>query len=90
MGEDIGIAIYKTDDQKIELKVQLDKDTVWLDRKSIAQLFDVGVPAIFKHISNIYSDGELMPERTISKMEIVQKEGKRRIRRNVKFKANPS
>lgn len=51
----------------------------------MAQLFDVGVPAINKHLNNIYSDGELSQSSTISKMEIVQKEGNREVSRQVDF-----
>ena len=51
----------------------------------MAQLFDVGVPAINKHLNNIYSDGELSQSSTISKMEIVQMEGSREVTRQVDF-----
>ena len=47
-------------------------------------LFDVNVPAINKHIKNIFADGEL-DSSTISKMETVQKEGKREVKREVEF-----
>ncbi|MBD3329234.1 hypothetical protein GF357_01955 [Candidatus Dojkabacteria bacterium] len=50
------IIIYKTEDNQIELKVQLKNQTVWLDQKSIAQLFGVNIPAISKHISNIFEE----------------------------------
>ena len=46
----------------------------------MTQLFDVGVPAISKHLHNIFSEGELQPESTVSKMEIVQIEGDREYR----------
>lgn len=75
------IIIYKTKDNNIELKVTLKKETVWLDQRSIAQLFGVKVPAISKHIKNIFNEGELQRSGTVSKMEIVQKEGKRKIQR---------
>lgn len=60
-------------------------ETVWATQKAMAQLFDVGVPAINKHLANIFSEGELNHESTISKMEIVQKEGNRTIRRTMEF-----
>ena len=49
----------------------------------MAELFDVEVPAISKHLSNIYEEGELQPDATVSKMEIVQKEGSRQVKRKV-------
>ena len=50
----------------------------------MAELFSVQVPAIAKHISNILDDEELSIS-TISKMEIVQKEGNREVKRNIDF-----
>lgn len=60
-------------------------ETIWATQKAMAQLFDVGVPAINKHLNNIYSEGELSQSSTISKMEIVQKEGSREVTRQVDF-----
>ena len=77
------IVIYEADDGSVKLNVQLNGETVWLAQKQIAQLFDVGVPAVSKHIANIYEEGELAEEATISKMEIVQREGSRDVVRTV-------
>lgn len=81
--ENKSIVIYKTEDDRIELKISLKKETLWMDQKSIAELFNVNVPAISKHISNILDQQELKSNRTISKMETVQKEGQREIKRNI-------
>jgi prophage maintenance system killer protein len=78
------IIIYKDANGEIKLDVSLENDTVWLSQKQMALLFDVNVPAINKHIKNILSDGELNSS-TISKMETVQKEGKREVKREVEF-----
>lgn len=51
----------------------------------MAELFDVGVPAINKHLNNIFKEGELSREATISKMEIVQNEGTREVKRMMEF-----
>ncbi len=51
----------------------------------MAELFDVNIPAISKHLSNIFEEGELQKEATISKMEIVQQEGSRSVTRNKDF-----
>ena len=77
MGQ-ISIKIFK-----IELKVSIDNETIWLTQKQIAEVFDVNVPAISKHIKNIYKDNELDEFSTVSKMEIVQKEGTREVARIV-------
>lgn len=78
------IIIYKDINGEIKLDVSLEDDTVWLSQKQMALLFDVNVPAINKHMKNILADGELNSS-TISKMETVQKEGKREVKREVEF-----
>lgn len=60
-------------------------ETVWATQKAMATLFDVGVPAINKHLNNIFEEGELKKEATISKMEIVQTEGNRTVNRATTF-----
>jgi len=81
--EEQKIIIYKTASGLPEIDVKVEKETVWLTQKQIADLFDVNIPAISKHIINIYSEKELDKSSTISKMEIVQKEGKRLVTRSV-------
>ena len=51
----------------------------------MSELFDVNVPAINKHLNNIYDEEELNKVSTISKMEIVQKEGNRNVKRELEF-----
>lgn len=46
-------------------------ETIWCSQKAMAQLSDVGVPAINKHLGNIFAEGELTQEATISILEIV-------------------
>ncbi len=75
------IVIYKAEDGCTTLEVSLEADTVWLTQTQLAELFDVKVPAISKHVSNIIKAGELDESVTISKMEKVQLEGSRRVRR---------
>ena len=79
------IIIYTSEDGKISLDTKLENDTVWLTQKAMSELFDVKVPAINKHLNNIYKEQELEQEATISKMETVQKEGKRVVSRETTF-----
>ena len=58
---------------------------MWLSQKSIAQLFGVNVPAISKHLDNIYESGELSKEATVSILETVQTEGSREVKRNIEY-----
>lgn len=70
-------------DEKVEVLVQ--DETIWATQKAIAQLFDVGIPAISKHVKNIFESGELDEMRTVSKMETVQNEGGRNVKRETTF-----
>ena len=69
------IVIFKTDDEKISISAKLNNDTVWLSQKSMAELFGVQVPAISKHLKNIFEEGELIEKEVISKMETTSKHG---------------
>ncbi len=79
------IVIYTTPDGAVKVDVLYEDEMLWLAQASIAKLFGVGVPAVNKHLKNIYAEGELSQEATISKMEIVQKEGSRDIKREQIF-----
>ena len=75
------ILLYQAEDGKTCLEVHLDHETVWLTQAQLADLFDVKVPAISKHVRNIFNAGELDAEATVSKMERVRREGRREVRR---------
>ena len=79
------ILLYETEDGKINVDVILKDETIWLSQKSMSELFDVNVPAINKHLNNIYEEKELDKSSTISKMEIVQQEGTRHVKREQNF-----
>ena len=79
------IILYELDNTKVTVDVLFFKETFWMTQKTMAELFDVNIPAISKHLKNIFDEGELIKETTISKMEIVQKEGDRGVKRLVDF-----
>ncbi len=79
------IVLYQIDETNICISVVYEDETFWLTQKAMAELFDVNVPAISKHLSNIFEEGELHKESTVSKMEIVQLEGGRQVRREPEF-----
>ena len=66
--------IYMIEDNNITVNAILKDETIWLSQKGMAELFDVEVPAISKHLMNIFDEGELVESSTVSKMEIVQQE----------------
>lgn len=79
------IVLYELDNSKVCVSVYYREETFWLTQRAMAELFGVNVPAISKHLSNIFSEGELDKDTTISKMEIVQVEGNRKVNREADF-----
>ena len=66
------IVLYQVEGTNICVNVVFKDETFWMTQKAMAELFDVNVPAISKHLSNIFEEGELFKEATVSKMEIVR------------------
>lgn len=89
MGNDLAnrgeILLYSDDSGKEFINVVFEDETFWLTQKAMAELFDVNVPAVSKHLQNIYEENELTRDATISKMETVQQEGERQVKRMVEF-----
>jgi len=79
------IIFYNTPTGEVKIEVIFNDETFWLTQKRMAELFGVEVPAINKHLSNIYETGELNEKATISILETVQPEGSRMVKRNVEF-----
>lgn len=79
------IVLYQVEDTNICVNVVFKDETFWMTQKAMAELFGVNVPAISKHLSNIFEEGELFKEATVSKMEIVQMEGNRKVKREPEF-----
>ncbi|MCG2690329.1 type II toxin-antitoxin system death-on-curing family toxin [Candidatus Parcubacteria bacterium] len=70
------VIIYQTKGGQARLDVKLDKETIWLDARQMAQIFNVKRPAIVKHILNIYKGKELSKNSTCSILEQVTEDGK--------------
>ena len=77
--------VYSTPEEDIRINAAVKDETIWLTQKGMAELFEVQIPTIAKHLQNIYEDKELYRDSTVSKMEIVQLEGKRKIKRKADF-----
>lgn len=77
------VILYTAADRKVMANVFFANDTFWLTQSVMSELFGVKIPAISKHLKNIYESKELSPEETVSKMEIVQIEGERQVTREV-------
>ena len=85
MNDEFRFLIYKSETEDVTVNAIIKDESVWLTQKGMAELFGVQIPAIHKHLQNIFDDGELQRDSTISKMEIVQQEGDRDIKRTVDF-----
>ena len=77
--------IFQIDSKDDGIQVVYKDETIWATQKAMSELFEIGVPAVNKHLLNIFNDGELNYEVTVSKMEIVQQEGKRNVEREFLF-----
>ncbi|HPX75115.1 MAG TPA: virulence RhuM family protein [Bacteroidales bacterium] len=75
MKKEIQFILYNTPQENVKIEAVVKDDTLWLTQKAMSQLFGVQVPAISKHLKNIYSAGELSESSTISKMETVVNRG---------------
>ena len=75
MSNEIQFLLYNMPDADGKVQVVIRGETLWCTQKAMAQLFGVGVPAISKHLKNIFTEGELNPDTTISKMETVVNRG---------------
>lgn len=85
MNKEFQFLIYSTPEENVRIDVVVKDENIWVTQKAMAELFGVKVPAISKHLKNIFEEGELQQESTISKMETVQNEGTRNIKRLVDF-----
>lgn len=75
MDKKLNFLLYTTAEENVKIGVFVKDETLWLTQKAMAELFGVKVPAISKHIKNIYQEGELSENTTISKMETVVNRG---------------
>jgi prophage maintenance system killer protein len=79
------IVIYDKQDGHPQIEVTLDGDSLWLSQKLMADLFDKDANTIGAHILHIYEEEELQEQTTTEVFSVIQKEGKRKVKRDVKF-----
>ena len=85
MSNEFEFLIYRSAENDVSVNAVIKDESIWLTQKAMAELFDVNVPAISKHLQNIYEAQELSRDATISKMETVQQEGNRQVKRTIDF-----
>jgi len=79
------ILIYQSKDGITKIDVKLENETIWLNQYQLAELFQTDRTSIVKHIKNIYETGELTEEATCAKIAQVQKEGNRKVNRDILY-----
>lgn len=79
------IKIYRTPEGNTSVEVKLEKDTVWLSLKQMAELFEKDSDTIGLHLKNIYKSGELDEISTTEKYSVVRQEGNRKVNRQIKY-----
>lgn len=75
MSNEIQFLLYNLPDDEGKVQVIIQDETIWCTQKAMAQLFGVGIPAISKHLKNIFDEDELQKEMVVSKMEITTQHG---------------
>ena len=70
------VIVYQAENESVSTNVLFKDETFWMTQKDISKLFDVNVPAISKHLKNIFESGELVISAVISKMETTAEDGK--------------
>ena len=75
MNKELQFLIYSTPEENVLVDVVVNDENIWVTQKAMAELFGVKVPAISKHLKNIFEEGELQQEVVVSKMEITTQHG---------------
>ena len=70
------VIVYQAENESVSMNVLFKDETFWMTQKDMAKLFDVNIPAISKHLKNIFESGELDLLAVISKMETTAEDGK--------------
>ena len=79
------IIIYQSPDNRATVEVKFQQETVWLNQKQMADLFDKDSDTVGLHLKNIFADGELDESATTEFFSVVQQEGSRSVKRDIKF-----
>ena len=79
------IEIYQAEDGQTQVDVRFEQDTFWLSQKQMADLFEKDTDTIGLHLKNIYKEGELDEFSTTEDSSVVQREGKRQVKRKTRL-----
>jgi hypothetical protein len=79
------LLVLRSPRNNAKINVMYADSTLWFSQKTIVELFGTTVPNVNMHLKKIFQSSELQEEQTAREFSVVQKEGKRNIRRNVRF-----
>ena len=79
------IEIFQSEDGQTQVEVRFEQDTLWLSQSQMAELFEKDSDTIGLHLKNIYDSGELEQPATTEESSVVRQEGKRKVKRKIKF-----
>ncbi|NCS88145.1 MAG: hydroxyacid dehydrogenase [Ignavibacteria bacterium CG2_30_36_16] len=79
------IVIYKAENGQVKIDVRFENETVWLTQNALAELFQTTKNNISQHVKNIFDEGELAQGATVKKFLTVQKEGSRKVSRDIEY-----
>ena len=78
------VAVYESAEGEIRVDVRLDRETVWLTRRQMAQVFETTPENVLTHLRNVFASGELEADATTKEFLVVRTEGRRRVRLSLK------
>ena len=78
------LVIFEQAGQPVEVRLDTNRDTVWLTQRQMSELFDTTPENVLMHLKNIFDEEELADSATTKDFLVVQTEGKRQVKRNIK------
>ena len=78
------VLVYEAADGSVRVDVRLERDTVWLTQRQMSEVFETTPENVLMHLKNVFGDGELEEFATTKEFLVVQSEGRRQVRRNLK------
>jgi len=75
------VIVYETPEGEARVDVRLERETVWLTQRQMAELFDTSTDNVGLHLKNVFDEGELVEAATTEDYSVVQAEGRRHVRR---------
>lgn len=79
------LLIYENEHKSVEVRLDTSQETVWLTQRQMGEVFDTSPENVLMHLQNIYADEELPASATTKDFLVVRQEGKRRVRRELRY-----